>query len=165
MIPLFSKSRKILTLHFAASPSPLRGKPTQAQDVARHSPPVVGCGRIRTNEVARCAQIWWPGWTTMRPEEECARKVGVGGERRRVARGGWRKTGTCVPDGRASGGHGHTSRSSTRVLFNEKQAFNRLLPLVGPTSRRWIARWRPDYRRRIARWSPSGRRRGSRRRR
>ena len=34
MIPWFSKLREILTLHFAASPSPLRGKPTQAQDVA-----------------------------------------------------------------------------------------------------------------------------------
>ena len=35
LIPWFSKLREILTLHFAASPSPLRGKPTQAQDVAR----------------------------------------------------------------------------------------------------------------------------------
>ena len=35
MIPWFSELREILTLHFAASPSPLRGKPTQAQDVAR----------------------------------------------------------------------------------------------------------------------------------
>ena len=34
MIPWFSKLREILMLHFAASPSPLRGKPTQAQDVA-----------------------------------------------------------------------------------------------------------------------------------
>ena len=34
LIPWFSKLREILTLHFAASPSPLRGKPTQAQDVA-----------------------------------------------------------------------------------------------------------------------------------
>ena len=35
LIPWFSKLREILTLHFAASPSPLRGKPTQAQDIAR----------------------------------------------------------------------------------------------------------------------------------
>ena len=35
LIPWFSKLREILTLHFAASPSPLRGKPMQAQDVAR----------------------------------------------------------------------------------------------------------------------------------
>ena len=35
LIPWFSKQREILTLHFAASPSPLRGKPTLAQDVAR----------------------------------------------------------------------------------------------------------------------------------
>ena len=35
LIPWFSKLREILTLHFAASPSPLRGKPTQDQDVAR----------------------------------------------------------------------------------------------------------------------------------
>ena len=35
LIPWFSKLREILMLHFAASPSPLRGKPTQAQDVAR----------------------------------------------------------------------------------------------------------------------------------
>ena len=33
LIPWFSKLREILTLHFAASPSPLRGKPTLAQDV------------------------------------------------------------------------------------------------------------------------------------
>ena len=33
LVPWFSKLREILTLHFAASPSPLRGKPTQAQDV------------------------------------------------------------------------------------------------------------------------------------
>ena len=35
LIPWFSKLREILTLHFAASPSPLRGKLTQAQDIAR----------------------------------------------------------------------------------------------------------------------------------
>ena len=35
LIPWFSKLREILMLHFAASPSPLRGKPTQAQDIAR----------------------------------------------------------------------------------------------------------------------------------
>ena len=35
LISWFSKLREILMLHFAASPSPLRGKPTQAQVVAR----------------------------------------------------------------------------------------------------------------------------------
>ena len=35
LIPWFSKLREILMLHFAASTSSLRGKPTQAQDVAR----------------------------------------------------------------------------------------------------------------------------------
>ena len=35
LLSWFSKLREILTLHFAASPSPLRGKPTLAQDVAR----------------------------------------------------------------------------------------------------------------------------------
>ena len=35
LIPWFSKLREILTLHFAASPSPLQGKPTLAQDIAR----------------------------------------------------------------------------------------------------------------------------------
>ena len=34
LIPWFSKLREILMLHFAPSPSPLRGKPMQAQDVA-----------------------------------------------------------------------------------------------------------------------------------
>ena len=35
LIPWFSKLREILTLHFAASPSPLRGRPMQAQDEER----------------------------------------------------------------------------------------------------------------------------------
>ena len=35
LITWLSKLREILTLHFAASPSLLQGKPTQAQDVAR----------------------------------------------------------------------------------------------------------------------------------
>ena len=35
LIPWFSTLREILTVHFAASPSPLQGKPTQAQDVGR----------------------------------------------------------------------------------------------------------------------------------
>ena len=43
LIHWFSKLREILTLNFAASPSPLRGKPTLAQDIARRiSGAVVG---------------------------------------------------------------------------------------------------------------------------
>ena len=54
LIPWFSKLREILTLHFAASPSPLRGKPTLAQDVARRiSGTVAGevFAQVKTDQV------------------------------------------------------------------------------------------------------------------
>ena len=51
LIPWFSKLREILMLHFAASPSPLRGKPTQAQDVATGGAEWTPTGDPREEEV------------------------------------------------------------------------------------------------------------------